>query len=351
MPRLPVYLREPVSEDGRTDQTDRAWRKDAMAGYPLIDIYCHIFPDRFFQEMTRVAPNLTNIGQRLRNVKKLFDLDLRFREMDDFGDYRQVISLPNPPIEDLAKGPVGQELARIGNDAMAELVQKYPDRFAGFVGAVSLTDVEGSIAETRRAINDLGASGIQVFTSIAGRPLDDPAFRPIFAEMAKLDLPIWLHPGRTAAMTDYAGEPKSRYEMWWCFGWPYDTSVAMSRLVFSGLFDRHSARPDQADDRGDRQAWPERRGPPKNLCPQRGEIAEDETRLSYRARYRRINPPTTAATNSRMATGIQIRKAPTRTTKTMAARVPMKSASRMMPSGPILRTWMWRVPAASIQTQ
>ncbi len=210
-----------------------------MAGYPLIDIYCHIFPDRFFQEMTRVAPNLTNIGQRLRNVKKLFDLDLRFREMDDFGDYRQVISLPNPPIEDLAKGPVGQELARIGNDAMAELVQKHPDRFAGFVGAVSLTDVEGSIAETRRAINDLGASGIQVFTSIAGRPLDDPAFRPIFAEMAKLDLPIWLHPGRTAAMTDYAGEPKSRYEMWWCFGWPYDTSVAMSRLVFSGLFDRH----------------------------------------------------------------------------------------------------------------
>ena len=80
-----------------------------------------------------------------------------------------------------------------------------------------------------------------MFTSIAGRPLDDAAYRPVFAEMAKLDLPIWLHPGRTAAMTDYAGEAKSRYEMWWCFGWPYDTSVAMSRLVFSGLFDRHPA--------------------------------------------------------------------------------------------------------------
>jgi predicted TIM-barrel fold metal-dependent hydrolase len=59
--------------------------------------------------------------------------------------------------------------------------------------------------------------------------------------MAKLDLPIWLHPGRTAAMSDYTGEAKSRFEMWWCFGWPYDTSVAMSRLVFSGLFDRHPA--------------------------------------------------------------------------------------------------------------
>ncbi|HZE45403.1 MAG TPA: amidohydrolase family protein, partial [Xanthobacteraceae bacterium] len=207
----------------------------------LIDIYCHIFPERFFQEMIRVAPNLTNIGQRLRNVKKLFDLDLRFGEMDQYGDYRQVISLPNPPIEDLAGGETGLALARIGNDAMAELARKHPDRFAGFVAAVSLTDVDGSIAETRRAVGDLGACGIQVFTSIAGRPLDDAAFRPVFAEMAKLDLPIWLHPARTAGMSDYAAEPKSRFEMWWCFGWPYDTSVAMSRLVFSGLFDRHPA--------------------------------------------------------------------------------------------------------------
>ena len=212
-----------------------------MAACPLIDIYCHIFPERFFQEMIRVAPNLTNIGQRLRNVKKLFDLDLRFGEMDQYGDYRQVISLPNPPIEDLASGETGLALARIGNDAMAELAQKHPDRFAGFVAAVSLTDVDGSIAETRRAVGDLGACGIQIFTSIAGRPLDDPGFRPLFAEMAKLDLPIWLHPARTAGMTDYAAEPKSRFEMWWCFGWPYDTSVAMSRLVFSGLFDRHPA--------------------------------------------------------------------------------------------------------------
>jgi len=212
-----------------------------MAACPLIDIYCHIFPERFFQEMIRVAPNLTNIGQRLRNVKKLFDLDLRFGEMDQYGDYRQVISLPNPPIEDLAGGETGLALARIGNDAMAELARKHPDRFAGFVAAVSLTDVDGSIAEARRAVDDLGACGIQVFTSIAGRPLDDAAFRPVFAEMAKLDLPIWLHPARTAGMSDYAAEPKSRFEMWWCFGWPYDTSVAMSRLVFSGLFDRHPA--------------------------------------------------------------------------------------------------------------
>jgi len=209
------------------------------ANGPLIDIYCHIFPDRFFQEMTKLVPQLENLGKRLRSVKKLFDLDERFREMDQFGDYRQIISLPNPPIEEIAKGDVGLRLARIGNDAMAELCARHRDRFPAFVAAVSLTDVDGSITEARRAVKDLGARGIQIFTNVAGRPLDEAEYRPVFAALAELDLPIWLHPARTAAMTDYPAEAKSRFEMWWCFGWPYDTSVAMSRLVFSGLFDRH----------------------------------------------------------------------------------------------------------------
>jgi len=210
-----------------------------MHGQTIVDIYCHIFPDRFFQEMNRMAPRLGNIGARLRGVRKLFDLEERFREMDAFGDYREIVSLPNPPIEDLVTGEQGLALARIGNDAMAELCARHPQRFPTFVAAVSMTDVEGSVREARRAIGELGAGGIQIFTNIAGCPLDDPAFAPIFATMAELDRPIWLHPARTAAMTDYAAEPRSRFEMWWCFGWPYDTSVAMVRLVLSGLLDRH----------------------------------------------------------------------------------------------------------------
>lgn len=206
---------------------------------PIIDIYCHIFPDRFFQEMTRVAPNLENIGKRLRGIVKLFDLDARFKEMDQFGDYRQVISLPNPPIEDIARPDVGIQLARIANDAMAELCRKHPERFPTFAAALCLTDVEGSVAEARRAIKDLGARGVLLYTNIAGRPLDDPAFEPLFAAVAERDAAIWLHPARTASMPDYATEKKSRFEMWWCFGWPYETSVAMARMVFCGLLDRH----------------------------------------------------------------------------------------------------------------
>ena len=210
-----------------------------MSADTLIDLYCHISPGRYLDEMNKSAGKLGNIAARLRGVTKIHDLDARFREMDEFGDYRQVVSLPNPPIEDFASGGAGLTLARIANDAMAELCVKYPDRFAGFVAALSLTDVMGSVEEAKRAVNALGAAGVQIFTPLAGRPLDEPAFEPLFAAMAQLDRPIWLHPARTAAMPDYPAEQKSRFEAWWCFGWPYDTSVAMVRLVFSGLFDRY----------------------------------------------------------------------------------------------------------------
>jgi aminocarboxymuconate-semialdehyde decarboxylase len=93
--------------------------------------------------------------------------------------------------------------------------------------------------EIERAVSSLGATGIQVFTSVRGIALDDPRFQPLFATMAELDLPIWLHPIRPASVADYADEQRSRYDIWWAFGWPYETSVAMARLVFSGLFDRH----------------------------------------------------------------------------------------------------------------
>ena len=205
----------------------------------IIDIYTHILPDRFFQEMSRVSPKLENIGARLRGVKKLFDLDLRFAEMDELGDYRQIISLPNPPLEEIAQGETAQRLSRVANDAMAELCAQHPARFPAFVAAVSLDDVDAALKEAERAITTLGARGIQVFTNIAGQPLDEERFKPVFALMAAHDLPFWLHPARTAGMPDYASETKSRFEMWWCFGWPYETTVAMARLVFAGVFDRH----------------------------------------------------------------------------------------------------------------
>ena len=205
----------------------------------FIDMYTHILPTTFYEKLTQAAPNAADLGKRLRAVTPLHDLDVRFRAMDEFEEYRQIISLPNPPIDAIAGPEPGPALAQVANDSMAGLVARHPDRFPAFVAALSMHNVDAALEELHRAIKDLGARGVQCVTVVAGRLLADPEFAPVFDAMAEYDLPIWLHPVRTAATSDYAAEKRSRFELWWAFGWPYDTSVAMARLVFSGLFDRH----------------------------------------------------------------------------------------------------------------
>jgi aminocarboxymuconate-semialdehyde decarboxylase len=134
---------------------------------------------------------------------------------------------------------VTPDLARQANDDMADLVRRYPDRFPGFTASLPMNNADAAVAESHRAINELGANGVQLFSNVAGKPLDLPEFEPLFAALAEHDLPIWMHPARGGGFADYPGEERSEYEIWWTFGWPYETSAAMSRLVFSGLFDRH----------------------------------------------------------------------------------------------------------------
>jgi predicted TIM-barrel fold metal-dependent hydrolase len=208
-----------------------------------LDIFNHILPERFFAEFLRIAPGMKDMGKRSRNLPTMYDLDARFRMMDQIinesGDYRQIISLASPPIESFAGAEASPALARIANDGMAELVSRYPDRFPAFVAALSMNHPDAAAKELDRALTDLGALGVQLYSNAAGKPLDAPEFAPLFDELARRDKAIWLHPARAGNFPDYLTEERSKYEIWWTFGWPYETSVAMARLVFSGLFDRH----------------------------------------------------------------------------------------------------------------
>lgn len=204
-----------------------------------IDIFNHIFPKYYYEKMIDIAPNAKDMNKRVRNIPCIVDLDERFRIMDRFEDYAQIICLPNPPIESFGPPPVSTELAKIANDGLVELVKKHPDRFPGFVASLPMNDPEGLLKEAKRSVEELGAVGVQIFTNVNGRPLDKPETMPLFDLMAELDRPIWMHPARGADFPDYKGESKSHYEIWWTFGWPYETSVAMAHLVFSGIFDRY----------------------------------------------------------------------------------------------------------------
>jgi predicted TIM-barrel fold metal-dependent hydrolase len=203
-----------------------------------IDIFNHICPAGFYAGFIKVAPTYKDIGKRMRSIPMLTDLEVRFRVMDAFEEYQQVLSLPTPPIEVFARPTDAIDLARAANDGMADLVRRYPDRFPAFVASLPLNDPDAAVRELRRAVNELGARGFQMFSNVAGKPIVAPEFLPLFEAMAEYDLPIWLHPYRGADVSDYQTEDRSQYEIWWTFGWPYETSAAMARLVFAGYFDR-----------------------------------------------------------------------------------------------------------------
>jgi predicted TIM-barrel fold metal-dependent hydrolase len=203
-----------------------------------IDVFTHVTPAPFHDLVMKVAPTYKDIGKRMRGVPMLADLDIRFRVMDQFEDYHQILSLPTPPIEVFAGRDHALDLARAANDGMAEMVRRYPDRFPGFVASLPLDQPDLAVRELKRAVGDLGARGFQIFSNIAGKPISAPEFLPLFETMVEYDLPIWLHPYRGADMTDFKSEEQSEFEIWWTFGWPYDTSAAMARLVFAGYFDR-----------------------------------------------------------------------------------------------------------------
>lgn len=205
-----------------------------------IDVFNHIWPVPFFDRLRSAVPEFRDMGKRVTSVPMLMDMDIRFRVMDRFGpDYRQVLSISSPPLEVMAPPAVAQDLARVANDAMAEIVLRHPDRFPGFIAILALNNPQGMIDETRRAMEELGAVGILLYTNAAGRAIDGDDFLPVYDLMERYGRPIWIHPTRGATFTDYQQEQKSKYEIWWTLGWPYETTTTMARLVFSGIMDRH----------------------------------------------------------------------------------------------------------------
>jgi aminocarboxymuconate-semialdehyde decarboxylase len=227
-------------ETRRAGETHRP----SLAGMQ-IDAYAHIVPPRFAGRVERLLAE-TGVPERIKlfdpwlhEDPALVDLDARWRTLEPFPDYRQVLVLGVFPIDELGPPEVTRALAREVNDELAELVAAYPDRFAGFAASLPLHDVDASIEELERARRDLSALGGLLHTNVNGLPLDDPRFEPLFARAHELDLALWLHPTRSPIWPDYLTESESKFGIWWSLGWPFETAVAMTRLVFSGHMERY----------------------------------------------------------------------------------------------------------------
>ena len=151
-----------------------------------IDAYTHFFPQKFFDKLNEVAANYKDMGKRVRSLPALFDLDVRKKIVDGHKDYQQILSYPQPPIEKFAKSPKDiDEFCRIINDGFAELTAKEKDRFPGWVAQVSLEAADAGAGEAERALKN-GALGVQIYTNVAGKPLDRPQYAPFWKKMNEI---------------------------------------------------------------------------------------------------------------------------------------------------------------------
>jgi uncharacterized protein len=208
-----------------------------------LDAFPHVLPraclERFGRDGSGPGLDFLRGIEARPYLAPMWDMDVRFREMDQVEGYTQILTLCSPPIEQLALGSVAGDLARLANDSMAELVAKHPDRFVGFAASLPMADVDMCIAEVDRTVRNLGALGVQVFTNVNGRPVDDPRYEPLWARLHELGRTVWVHGARRALTPDYEGEELSRYGLWAALGWPYEMGLFSARFVASGVLDRY----------------------------------------------------------------------------------------------------------------
>ena len=206
--------------------------------YPLrIDAYSHIVPPNYKEVLYKIDPIACTT--KVSYVPALYDLDQRFRIMDRYQGVVQVLTLAWPPVEEIANSEKVVDLSKLANDEMAELVFRYPDRFVAAVACLPMNNIDAALKEVDRAIKDLRFRGVQIYTPVNDKPLDSPEFMPLFEKMSQYNLPIWIHPMRAPNYPDYRTEDASKYAIFSMFAWPYETTVCMTRLVFSGILEKH----------------------------------------------------------------------------------------------------------------
>jgi len=203
-----------------------------------IDIFTHVMPKRYKQALYRYADKFATEKAVQDRRPVLTDNEARLGKFEGYEDLVQVLSVAMPPVEEILGPEEAAELARISNDEMAELMAKHPDKYIAAIANLPLNNMDAALKEAERTIKDLGFKGIQIYTRLGGKPPSTEEMMPLYELMCRHDLPIWIHPMRSSGQPDFAAEMVSYNQLFSLFGWPYDTTAAMVRLVFAGIFEK-----------------------------------------------------------------------------------------------------------------
>jgi aminocarboxymuconate-semialdehyde decarboxylase len=205
------------------------------------DLHTHYYPQAYFERIRELpsefsfdkSPSGQTIikyrGARFFGVTPpMTDVAKRLEDMDRVGIDVEVISLSTPNVffTDAEHQP---EIARLANDAYAELISRYPARFKGFA-SIPMDAPDAALKELHRAIDELKLNGVILLSNIGGKPLTSPEYRPFFAEANRMKLCILLHP-----MLPANTEPFREYVLGPIVGFMFDTTLAVARMCFDGM--------------------------------------------------------------------------------------------------------------------
>ncbi|MBI3000907.1 MAG: amidohydrolase [Deltaproteobacteria bacterium] len=215
----------------------------------VIDFQSHIYPEAYIEALQRADGNVIleppdpysgmsyfyDKGLKSRINTATFqgrDPDRRIAHMDRLGIDIQVLSIPAPGADRLEQSEA-VEVARIGNDALAAWCRKYPERFAGLF-TLPTVSIRASLDELERAVDELGLNGFGCFSNLNGRPLDSEELFPIYERIAAHRLPVYIHPTAPLA-TEATGLDIMPVLI---YGWAFDSTVAMTRLIYGRVLER-----------------------------------------------------------------------------------------------------------------